>query len=288
MRNSFLKLLKISRPISWLNTAYPFAAAYLVSGGSVGLTFVIATTFFLIPYNLLMYGINDVFDYESDIQNPRKGGIEGAVEQKAFHKTILWSSLLSTLPFVVWLLIVGSLLDNIVLFGLLFFVIAYSIKGLRFKEIPILDSITSSIHFVGPMVYGLALTSFDYTYVPYVAAFFLWGMASHAFGAVQDIIPDRKGGLSSVATVFGARSTVRMVSLFYVLSSVLLIIQNLPSAVVGVAGLIYALNVLPYWNITDKTSAKSNRAWRRFIWLNLWVGFVVTIVLLSRFVIKII
>ena len=99
------KLLLISRPISWPNTAYPFAAGYLVTGGSFDPLFVIATLFFLIPYNLLMYGVNDVYDYESDMRNPRKGGIEGAVEQKAFHPTILKAAIFSTLPFIIYLII---------------------------------------------------------------------------------------------------------------------------------------------------------------------------------------
>ncbi|MEY4079321.1 MAG: hypothetical protein RIS80_1090, partial [Actinomycetota bacterium] len=53
-----------SRPISWINTAFPFAAAYFLITGRVDLNLVLGTLFFLIPYNLLMYGVNDVFDYE--------------------------------------------------------------------------------------------------------------------------------------------------------------------------------------------------------------------------------
>jgi len=101
MKSSIWKLFKVSRPISWVNTAYPFAATYLVLGGGVNIVFIIGTLFFLIPYNLLMYGVNDVFDYESDIRNPRKKSIEGAVEAKSFHPTILWSSLILAVPFVV-------------------------------------------------------------------------------------------------------------------------------------------------------------------------------------------
>ena len=87
MWQTLQKLFWISRPISWPNTAYPFAAGYLVTGGRIDATWAIGTVFFLVSYNLLMYGINDVFDYESDIQNPRKGGIEGMREQRAFHPT---------------------------------------------------------------------------------------------------------------------------------------------------------------------------------------------------------
>lgn len=280
MLSSIKKLFVISRPISWPNTAYPFAAAYLVTGGSFDATFWVATLFFLIPYNLLMYGVNDVYDYESDIRNPRKGGLEGAVEQKAFHPVILRTSILSTVPFLLYLIAVGTLVSNIVLTLLIFFVVAYSLAGLRFKEIPVLDSITSSIHFVGPMIFAVVLTGFEPAFIPYVVAFFLWGAASHAFGAVQDIIPDRAGGLASVATVFGASVTTRIVFMLYIISSVIVVSQGWPALVVGFAGLVYAANVLPYYDITDASSADSNRGWRRFIWLNLFVGFVITITLL--------
>lgn len=283
MLSSIKKLLFISRPVSWPNTAYPFGAAYLVSGGLIDPVFWVGALYFLIPYNLLMYGVNDVFDYESDVQNPRKGGIEGAKEQKAFHPVIMWSAGLSNVPFVIWLLSNGSFAANIALVVILFFVVAYSIKGLRFKEIPVLDSVTSSIHFVGPMVYALILTGFSLTYMPFIIAFFLWGVASHAFGAIQDIIPDRKGGLKSIATIFGARITIWLVAVFYVAASVITVGQGWPVAIVGIASLAYLVNIAPYLLVTDKTSGATNKGWRRFIWLNLFVGFVITMVLLAEY-----
>ena len=94
----------------------------------------------------------------------------------------------------------------------LFAVVAYSAKGLRFKERPFLDSLTSSTHFVSPAVYGLVLAGAAFTpgLVALLAAYFLWGAASHAFGAVQDVVADREAGIGSVATVIGARATVRL------------------------------------------------------------------------------
>jgi 4-hydroxybenzoate polyprenyltransferase len=280
MLNSIKRLFFISRPVSWVNTAYPFAAAYLITGGIINPLFFIATLYFLIPYNLLMYGVNDVFDYESDIRNPRKGGIEGMREQKAFHPTIMVASVVTTIPFLVAMIILGTPAASITLLVLTFFVIAYSVKWLRFKERPIIDSITSSIHFTGPAIYGLVLTGFTPAAWPFIIALFLWGMASHALGAVQDIIPDRKGNISSIATVFGARVTVLLVIILYAVASAIIILQGLPAAIIGVVGLIYVINVLPYLNVSDKTSAQVNKAWRRFIWLNLVTGFVTTMVLI--------
>jgi 4-hydroxybenzoate polyprenyltransferase len=141
-----------SRPISWINTAFPFAAAYFLITGMFDLTLVIGTLFFLIPYNLLMYGVNDVFDYESDLRNPRKGGIEGALLHPKWHRpTLIWSFSLCV-PFLAYLYAVGSLAANLWLSLFVFTVIAYSAKGLRFKEIPFVDSLTSASHFVCQMI----------------------------------------------------------------------------------------------------------------------------------------
>src|ERR1044072_1275543 len=94
-------LLLSSRPLSWINTAFPFAAAYLVTTGRVDAAFVIGTLFFLVPYNLLMYGINDVFDYASDLANPRKGGAEGAVLDRRLHRVTLIASAALAPPLVI-------------------------------------------------------------------------------------------------------------------------------------------------------------------------------------------
>lgn len=246
-------------------------------GGSVDAAFVVGTLFFLIPYNLLMYGINDVFDYESDIRNPRKGGVEGAITPKSKHPLIVWSSILLSMPFVVVLLLFGTWLSALTLVGLLFFVVAYSIKGLRFKEIPILDSATSSIHFVGPLLYAYSLVGSSPEGWIAAAAFFLWGVASQAFGAVQDIIPDRKAQLKSIATVFGAKLTVRLTATLYLLAAISSFFVGIAAVPVGIIGFAYVLNVLPYWSIPDRDSAKTNRGWKRFLLINYLAGAVVTI-----------
>lgn len=282
MFNSLKKLWIISRPVSWLNTAYPFAAGYIISGGQINIVFILGTLYFLGPYNLLMYGVNDVFDYESDIRNPRKGGIEGAVTAKSFHKTILRAAALSNIPFIVALLLLGNPLSWLVLFVVLFFVVAYSIVKLRFKERPIIDSITSSIHFIGPLVYGLSLTHFSREAVPFLSAFFLWGMASHAYGAVQDIIPDREAKLASIATVLGARRTVWFAFILYCIAIIISVLQSPVGLIVGLAGIVYPLNIVRYLQLTDAASGRARIAWRRFIWLNFFVGFVVTIVLILQ------
>ena len=271
-----------SRPLSWVNTAFPFGAAYLLTAGSIDLTFALGTLFFLVPYNLAMYGINDVFDYESDLRNPRKGGVEGAVLDRRMHRPTIIASIVTTVPFVVYLVLVGSPASWLVLAVSLFAVVAYSAAGLRFKERPFLDSVTSSTHFVSPAVYALVLAGATFTpqLLALLAAFFLWGMASHAFGAVQDVAADREGGIASIATVIGARATVRLSVALYLAAGALLLFTDWPGPLAAVLALPYAISCARFWSITDATCELANRGWRRFLVLNFVTGFAVTMLLI--------
>lgn len=276
----FKLLFNTSRPVSWVNTAYPFAAGYLVMGGSVDARLILGTLFFLIPYNLMMYGINDVFDYESDIRNPRKGGVEGAITPKKYHPLIIQSSILSSLPFVILLISMGSPVSALALLSVIFFVVAYSTKGLRFKEIPFLDSITSSLHFVGPLIYAYTLVGATPDAWLAALAFFAWGIGSQSFGAVQDVQPDREAGIKSIATVLGARRTIWFSASMYTLAVALTALVGGPGIIVAASGLMYAANVMEFRNITDATSARARRGWKRFIWINYAAGAIVTICLI--------
>ena len=271
-----------SRPLSWVNTAFPFAAAYLLTARDVDVTLIVGSLYFLIPYNLAMYGINDVFDYESDLRNPRKGGVEGALLDRGMHRPTIIAAIVTNVPFLVYLVLVGNPLSWLVLAISVFAVIAYSAKGLRFKERPFLDSITSSTHFVSPAVYGLVLAGAVVTPQLWalLAAFFLWGAASHAFGAVQDVIADREADISSIATVIGARATARLSVILYLLGGVLLLFTAWPGPLAAVLVLPYAAVCAPFWNVTDASSETANRGWRRFLLLNFVTGFVVTMLMI--------
>jgi 4-hydroxybenzoate polyprenyltransferase len=272
-----------SRPLSWVNTAYPFAFVYFAVTGQVDTLLIVGSVFFLIPYNLLMYGINDVFDYESDIRNPRKGGVEGAKLRPELHRPMLWAAALVTLPFVIYLVWVGSWPSWVWLAVSLFSVIAYSVPGLRFKEVPFLDSMTSSAHFVTPAVYGLALAGGSLSTVGTLAfvSFFLWGAASHAFGAVQDVVADREAGIGSIATVIGPRQTVRLALVGYVVAGTLMLFAPWPVSLISLAALPYLIAVAPFWRITEDTAMSAHRGWRWFLAINFVAGAWITLVAIN-------
>lgn len=282
--NAVRTLLVASRPLSWINTAYPFAAVYLLTTGTIDVAFVVGTLFFLVPYNLAMYGVNDVFDYESDLANPRKGGAEGAKLPPSLHRATLWASAVLGGAFVVALVVLGAgrPVSWVVLAVSLFAVLAYSVPGLRFKEIPVVDSITSSTHFVSPALYAAALAGTTLTppLILTLIAFFCWGMASHAFGAVQDIVPDRDAGIGSIATALGAAATVRIAVGLWLAAGLLMLFAPWPANLAALAVLPYIAIVAPYLNVDDGRSASANRAWRRFLVINYAVGFGITMLLI--------
>ncbi|WP_250446401.1 prenyltransferase [Actinotalea sp. C106] len=282
MTETLRQLTLSSRPLSWVNTAYPFAAAYVMVTREVDVALVVGTLFFLIPYNLLMYGINDVFDYESDLKNPRKGGVEGALLDRRLHRTTLLAATLLPVPFVVWLVAIGSPSSWLVLAGSLFAVVAYSAPRLRFKERPVLDSLTSSTHFASPALYGLVLAGEPIGRGTWLilAAFFLWGVASQAFGAVQDVKADREGGISSIATVLGPRTTVRFALACYLAAGLLMIAVPWPGPLAGLLVLPYVVLCWPYRSVSEAEAETANRGWRQFLGANYVVGFLVTMLLI--------
>ncbi|GMA24997.1 prenyltransferase [Luteimicrobium album] len=283
-RATVRELVAASRPLSWINTAFPFAAALLLSSRHVGALLVVGTVFFLVPYNLLMYGVNDVFDHESDARNPRKGGAEGALLAASSLPSLLRWSIGLAVPFAVAVPVLAAVEEPgrggwtaLALAVVLFAVVAYSAPGLRFKERPGLDSATSSSHFVGPAVVGLVAGGAEptRTVLAIVVAFFCWGMAAQAFGAVQDVGPDREAGIASVATALGARRTVRAAVALWLLAGLVVLLAGLPAACAAVLVVPYVITVWPYRNLADADAARANRGWRVFLRLNYGCGFVV-------------
>lgn len=279
---SLKEVLASSRPFSWVNTAAPFFVGYVISASTINLQAIIGTIYFTFFYNFLMYGVNDIFDYESDLKNPRKNSIEGGLVDKSKHKTLFILILASNLPFLIYMGITGNLLSNILLLLIVFFAFSYSAKPFRFKEVPILDSINSSLHFVMPFVFGFVYASSANLPWPAVVAFFLWGAASQALGAIQDIKPDREAGIDSIATKLGAKFTNNYSLILYSLCVLIVMVFYAPWGIL--AGLflsIYPINVLFFRKFkSDAKSGLYHRAWKNFLWLNLICGFWLSQILL--------
>ena len=231
-RLSLRRILVISRPFWWVNTAVPFAVGALLAAKQIEPAVVVGFIYFLIPYNLLMYGVNDIFDYESDIKNPRKNGsVNGSVLPLELHGKLWWAS---------------------------------------------------AFHYSSPFIFGILLLQGEKLWLGIFAAFFLWVAANHAFGAIQDIVPDRKAGIASIATYLGSRQTLYVVLTFYLAAA------TLPVFIYGPIGWFGALAILPYLALVlrclpERNNEKSKlfaSSWRMFLAVNYIIGAIGSITLL--------
>ncbi|MDQ6898612.1 MAG: prenyltransferase [Candidatus Dormibacteraeota bacterium] len=269
-------MLRASRPYSWINTALPFLAVALITG-RVTAAVVLGTLYFLLPYNLLLYGVNDLFDYESDRRNPRKGGaIEGGLVPPAQAGRLLLTIAATNLPLLLamaWL--AGPVAAGVLALTVLA-AISYSAPPVRLKERPFLDSLSSSLHFVLPPVCGGLLAGTQVSSLPwrFLLAFLLWGMASQALGAIQDVEYDRAAGIGSIAAWLGGRTTAVAAFAVYLLAGVL-------TATGGGPALLAAVVVLPYAALALVATRRARTAWRGFLGLNLVAGCFLTLLLLQ-------
>ena len=264
-------LIHVSRPRFWLYIFGPYLVG-LAAGAAFRsdfLSFGIAAfaLYFLLPANLLIYGINDIFDFETDKLNPKKQEYETLVRPEDRWQLIL-AILFLNIPFVA-----GAFFFNstaiVALACFLFFSVFYSAWPVRAKAIPIVDS-TFNILYVFPGVFGYAMISGEFPPIMAVAAAFLWTMAMHAYSAIPDIAADREAGVETVATFLGPNGTLAFCTACY-LGSAILAFPFL-GIFAGISGIIY-LTIMAA-TVFAKDSARVFTIYKYFPFINSAVGFV--------------
>jgi 4-hydroxybenzoate polyprenyltransferase len=195
-----------------------------------------------LPFNLLIYGVNDVFDQETDAKNPRKGTLEGARIGPEEVPRIRRGVLLANLPFLTYFVLTlpsGAILWML-LYALLF--VGYSVPPARFKARPYLDS-SSNAAYAFPLVFVPLALSASVVW-PAAAGLMAWSAAKHTFDAVQDVDEDRKVGIETTAVRLGPRGVVLWSGALWALATAGFALVNLPVALVNAAiagSLLYAL-----------------------------------------------
>ncbi|MDX5894694.1 UbiA family prenyltransferase [Rubrobacter radiotolerans] len=224
------RLIHISRPVLWINTIGTVAVGMWLSGTLWDAKVLPLLLWATLPFNLLIYGVNDVFDQETDALNPRKGSFGGARISRSEVRLILLGVAATNAPFAVLfaLTLPADALVWISLYALVF--LGYSVPPLRFKARPYLDSLSNAAYAFPLVFVPLALGGSPV----WAAALGLmaWSAAKHTFDAVQDIDEDRRAGLATTATQLGPRGVVLWSGLFWTLSTALFALVSVPVALV--------------------------------------------------------
>ncbi|SEA12776.1 4-hydroxybenzoate polyprenyltransferase [Haloplanus vescus] len=197
-------LLKLSRPRFWLYLAGPVAVGVVYAADSTADLFTPTTlalfAYFLLPANVLLYGVNDVFDADADAENPKKEDREVRYRgQRVVPLAVVASAALllgpaALTPRLAWPWLAGFLVLGV----------AYSAPPLRLKTRPPLDSLSNGLY-VLPGAAAYAAVAGAQPPLLAVAAGWAWSMAMHTFSAIPDIDPDRRAGIETTATRLGAR-----------------------------------------------------------------------------------
>lgn len=210
-------LLRVSRPRFWMYLLGPYMVALAATSLRPPTEVWLLGLYLTLPANLLIYGVNDLFDVETDRLNPKKRDYESLLLPSQ-RWGLVAAILLLNLPF----LALVPFLPHAWPWLLLFVVtgVGYSMPPLRAKSRPVLDAVFN-ILYVAPGLAAYATLSGGQPPLLVLVASLLWCMAMHAYSAVPDIAADRAADVPTVATLFGRVNTLVLCGVAYALAALL-------------------------------------------------------------------
>ena len=240
------RLLYISRPVLWINTVGPALVGVWLMGDLWRWEALPLLIWLTLPFNLLIYGVNDVFDQETDAKNPRKGSLEGA---KILPEEVLpiWrGALLTNVPFLIYFVSVMPYRAAlwILLYAVLF--VGYSAPPLRFKARPYLDSLSNAAY-AFPLVFVPLVLESPVVW-PATLGLMAWSAAKHTFDASQDVDEDRRVGIKTTAVRLSIKGVVLWSGAWWTIATICFALVSPLVTLVNAAyagGLLYALWRLP-------------------------------------------
>jgi len=225
MTNILRLAYRVSRVRFWLYLGGTYLVGYIIGISTVGQLidpfFIAHLIYFMIPANILLYGVNDLSDRDTDMFNPKKGDKEYKTKQQDLKKLYVLVGLSFLYGFL--LMSFQSDITAVLLFASwMVLSVLYSVEPIRLKAVPILD-FTSNFLYVIPAL--LAIYQTTRTIPPLIPVFaaFCWTAAMQLFSAVPDIEADRKADVRSTAVAIGKEASLFLCLIFWTLFAVILV-----------------------------------------------------------------
>lgn len=268
-------LIQISRPRFWMYVFGPALIGLLINIKEPTQLFqptnLIHLLYFLYPANLLIYGINDICDGDTDKFNDKKGKYE-VQHTSSLTKKVLLAIALTNIPFLIYLSFQNTAQYTVAMLAFLFFSIQYSAKPIRAKAKPILDGVFNVLYILPALTsLFLAQTSISQVQIILLLAATFWCMSMHAFSAIPDIEADTKAGLTTTAVLFQTKGTLIYCGLLYFSTFLITLIHTNPLIALPLA--IYPIITA----ITYKYPQKTFKIYKYFPYINTLTGFMITI-----------
>ena len=273
-------LLQLSRPKFWLYVLGPFLVGYTATIQSLdsflSLRFIAHFVFFLVPANIFLYGINDLFDEDTDSWNDKKGTDEILLRKNQHNLVIRALYVVAALG--LGLMFFESTFTRTLLALFIFLGAAYSTPPLRFKAHPFVD-FSSNILYGVPGLVGYSLLTDKLPSLLIIGAVFCWTGAMHLFSAIPDIESDRAAHLKTSAVVLGQKKSLALCAILWLGSVTALgVSQAVPQSFLLV-GLIYpAIPLFLFRANRDRIKAM----YRLFPYLNALVGMILFFIVMTK------
>lgn len=240
----------------WINTIGTGVVGVWLTGSLFDWRALPVILWLTLPFNLLIYGVNDIYDQDTDALNARKGSIEGARIEPREVRFIAWSVAAVNAPFLLYFAIALPMLAVAAILLYIGVFVFYSAPPLRFKARPFLDSLSNAAYALPLVIVPAALD--EPPLWAAVLGLMAWSVAKHAFDAVQDIVEDGDAGITTTAVRLGPAGVAIWSGVWWIISTVLFAMVNLPVA--GVNALIAGILVVSL--LRDPTPETGHRLYR--------------------------
>ena len=279
-------VVHISRPRFWMYTVGPYILGTFATAPGyatfISARFWIYLLIFVVAANVLIYGVNDLADTDTDLHNDKKGSYEIRLQKQQRAATVVACGIAFGALVVA---VVGQSMLTAVLMGIfLILSIGYSVPPLRFKARPVFDSVSNVLYAMPGFMAASIWAPTSAIPLTAVAASWLWCMAMHTFSAIPDVTADKKAGLATTATWLGVRGSLIYCGLCWLGSAVLLGV-TLSNVLYGVIwavtlGLAY-LGMITSCFLRGASEKVAFNHYRIFPVINAAAGFGTTMVILA-------
>jgi len=173
--------------------------------------------FFSLPANVFIYGVNDIYDYQTDIYNDKKIKYESVLKLEK-HRSLWIIIVLLLIPFLPLFFIV-TVPAKLALLLFLFTGLFYSARPIRAKSKPPLDVLFSAIIYVSPALVGFFITG--NTNIEWLAVLggLIWAFGMQTYSAIPDIEADKRAGVNTLAIMLGENKSFWFCLLAYLISA---------------------------------------------------------------------
>jgi len=247
------RLIEISRPVLWINTIGTVVIAMWLTGDLWRWEIIPILVWVTFPFNLLIYGVNDIFDQDTDQDNDRKGGYGGAKIRSHEVRPIAWAVALTNIPFLLYFAVTLPWPATLWMVAYAFSFWQYSSPPLRFKGRPVWDSL-SNADYAFPLVFVAYALGSEPIWAAAIGLM-AWSMAKHVYDAIQDIDEDGEAGIRTTAVAFGLKGALVWSAAWWTVSTVLFALVNIPVAVVN--ALIAGWLVIALWRRPTIATARN-------------------------------